>query len=123
MYIYIYMYQDYESNANNGKRQWPSLPREFLKLFCGFYHHHHVELQSFAMPLHIDELVDHNNESDLTISLRRERNKLTSLGSLPSELVIMICEYILDPAKPRTITSLMHICSYVYYAALSSSRL
>jgi hypothetical protein len=35
----------------------------------------------------------------------------------------MICEPILDPAKPRIIASLIHICSYIYYAALSSLRL
>jgi hypothetical protein len=55
--------------------------------------------------------------------LRRERNALTPLGGLPSELVMIICEYILNPAQPSSIASLLHVCFHLYDTAVSSPHL
>jgi hypothetical protein len=56
-------------------------------------------------------------------NLRRERNGLTLLGDLPSELMVMICEDLLDPSKPSSMASFIHVCSHIYHSAKSAPHL
>jgi hypothetical protein len=55
--------------------------------------------------------------------LRLERNRFTALGSLPPEVVVMICEYLHDPTQPQILSFFMQVCSHVYYAAISAAHL
>jgi hypothetical protein len=55
--------------------------------------------------------------------LRLERNRFTALGSLPPEIVVMICECLHDPAEPQIFSFFMQVCSHVYYAAISAAHL
>jgi hypothetical protein len=54
---------------------------------------------------------------------QRANNNATLLGRLPSELVVKICEDIVDPTKPRTMVNFMHICSRIYYSVISAPHL
>jgi hypothetical protein len=54
---------------------------------------------------------------------RLKRNNLTLLGSLPAEVLVMICKHLTDPAEPRVLSYFMAVCSHVYKAAVSASNL
>jgi hypothetical protein len=54
---------------------------------------------------------------------RLKRNNLTLLGSLPAEVLVMICKHLTDPTEPRVLSYFMGVCSHVYHAAVSASNL
>jgi hypothetical protein len=59
-------------------------------------------------------------------NLRRERNSLTMLGSIAPDIIILICEHILEGSDPGDLSdfvSFTHIFYYVYHVAIHTSSL
>jgi hypothetical protein len=72
----------------------------------------------------IDELDQQIYELEQRLNaLRRERNRCTPLGRLPSEILVMICEIIHIPETPHELASFTGSFSDVYYAVISAPQL
>jgi hypothetical protein len=57
------------------------------------------------------------------LALRPERDKRTSLGGLPVEILVIIYEHIQEDHLERNRILFTHLCSHIYYSITSTPRL